>query len=213
MWVAKIKLDSEGTLIGSIAVKTKVDLFGFPISFAEKKEWIIVNVVGTIFGEEKNKSRFISELKKKSRLVNLERTNDFFIATIKEPLKAKDFYQHEIIHLEPVYISAEGFEILTVGSFEKKAIMKTASLFEKDYSGKLLYVKQKEVRNISVMRYNPSLTGRQKDAITLAVKNGYYSVPRKIDVKELAKMSGLSFSTFQVHLRKAEAKLIPFYSH
>jgi predicted DNA binding protein len=45
----------------------------------------------------------------------------------------------------------------------------------------------------------------------LAIKNGYYSSPRKINVKELAKISKLSFSTFQVHLRKAEEKLIPYF--
>ena len=52
---------------------------------------------------------------------------------------------------------------------------------------------------------------KQKQAIELAIKRGYYTSPRKISLQELAKISKLSFSTFQVHLRKAEEKLIPFY--
>jgi predicted DNA binding protein len=47
-------------------------------------------------------------------------------------------------------------------------------------------------------------------AMELAIKNGYYHSPRNISVEQLAKLAKLSFSTFQVHLRKAEEKLIPY---
>lgn len=55
------------------------------------------------------------------------------------------------------------------------------------------------------------ITDKQKAALETAVAHGYYSHPRKTTVEELAKISGLSRSTFQEHLRKAEAKLIPKY--
>lgn len=61
------------------------------------------------------------------------------------------------------------------------------------------------------MKVSPELTERQRRAMELAIKNGYYDSPRKTNIKKLAKISGLSFSTFQVHLRKAEEKLIPYY--
>ena len=66
---------------------------------------------------------------------------------------------------------------------------------------------QEKTRTFAVGLHNY----QQKQAIELAIKNGYYNVPRKTSVEKLAKLSKLSFSTFQVHLRKAEEKLIPYF--
>ena len=61
------------------------------------------------------------------------------------------------------------------------------------------------------MQENPELTEKQKQAMNLAIKQGYYNYPRKISIEQLAKLSKLSFSTFHAHLRKAEQKLLPFF--
>jgi predicted DNA binding protein len=47
--------------------------------------------------------------------------------------------------------------------------------------------------------------------MVMAIKNGYYNYPRKTSIEKLAELSGLSFSTFHAHLRKAEQRLLPFY--
>ena len=58
----------------------------------------------------------------------------------------------------------------------------------------------------------PKLTEKQKKALSSAIKNGYYGYPRKATLKQLAKDVGVSLSTFQFHLAKAEAKVMPFLS-
>ena len=58
-----------------------------------------------------------------------------------------------------------------------------------------------------------ALPEKQKEAFDIAVKNGYYKFPRKIDLTGLAKLAGVSASTFHENLRKAEAKLLPFFGH
>ena len=55
----------------------------------------------------------------------------------------------------------------------------------------------------------PKLSKKQKDALSVAVKEGYYGFPRKKELNDLAKLSKVSFSTFREHLRKAENKIIP----
>lgn len=67
---------------------------------------------------------------------------------------------------------------------------------------------------IKIGRYQPArppyqLTRKQLEALNLAVANGYYTWPRRISLAELAALVGLSRRTFQDHLRKAEAKLMP----
>ncbi|MEA3135825.1 MAG: hypothetical protein QOJ26_1706 [Thermoplasmata archaeon] len=48
------------------------------------------------------------------------------------------------------------------------------------------------------------LTRRQLEALQLAVRAGYYEVPRRVEARELAAQVGLGRSTFEEHLRKAE---------
>lgn len=48
------------------------------------------------------------------------------------------------------------------------------------------------------------LTKRQLEALRLAVRSGYYEVPRRVEARELAAQVGLGRSTFEEHLRKAE---------
>ncbi|MBS3082508.1 helix-turn-helix domain-containing protein [Candidatus Pacearchaeota archaeon] len=192
MWVAKIKFDSDGTLIGDKAKKHKISLFGFPLSYQYTDKEVIVTIVGTIFGKDADKKKFHSELRRESRVISFEINDDFFIGVIKEPSFTKTVYNRDIIHLSPALISEDGFEIVNIGSFSKNKLITIYKLLKKGYKGELISIQQKKI-------------------IELAIKGGYYKTPRKIDVKRLAKLAGLSFSTYQAHLRKAEQKLIPYF--
>ena len=55
----------------------------------------------------------------------------------------------------------------------------------------------------------PQLSKSQKKALELAYEKGYYTYPRQISIKGLAKIAKLGISTFQEHLKRAEGKLIP----
>jgi predicted DNA binding protein len=211
MWVTKIKFSAKETLIGSKAEKYKVNLFAFPLSYTYEKNWILVHITGNIFGEEKNKKDFLKELKKDKRVINFEINNDFFIGTIKEPLFFKTMYNKDMISIAPALISDKGYDIFIVGSFKRDVLIKLAKTLEKNRDGELISIENKKINSISITKIGPELTEKQKKAIEIAIKNGYYNSPRKIDVKKLAKLSGLSFSTYQVHLRKAESKLIPYF--
>ena len=211
MWVAKVRFSGEGTLIGSKTPKYKVNLFGFALSYFHEKDWIIVHITGTILGKEDNKKRFVKELKKEDRVINFELNDDFFIGTIKEPMYARDIYNKNIIHLAPALISEYGYEIITIGCFKREPLNKVIKILQKERKGKLISIQQKRIKSISVIKLHPELTGKQKQAIELAIKHGYYHSPRKTDLPSLAKLAGVSYSTFQVHLRKAEEKLIPYF--
>lgn len=52
------------------------------------------------------------------------------------------------------------------------------------------------------------LTGKQMDALLTAYSNGYYNLPRKTNVKDIAIKKRVSRTTYQEHLKKAENKLV-----
>src|SRR2546428_13707282 len=52
------------------------------------------------------------------------------------------------------------------------------------------------------------LTGKQVDAVLKAHRYGYYPSPRQITTESIAKGSGLSRSTYEEHLRKAENRIM-----
>ncbi len=58
------------------------------------------------------------------------------------------------------------------------------------------------------------LTGKQTDAILKAHRYGYYASPREVTTESIARSLGVSRSTYEEHLRKAEnrimASLIPY---
>jgi predicted DNA binding protein len=52
------------------------------------------------------------------------------------------------------------------------------------------------------------LTEKQMDALLTAYRNGYYSLPRKANVQDIAFKKKVSRTTYQEHLKKAENKLV-----
>lgn len=52
------------------------------------------------------------------------------------------------------------------------------------------------------------LTVKQKDAVLSAHHNGYYRTPRKVGTEDVSRLSGVSRSTFEEHLRKAENRIM-----
>jgi len=187
-----------------------LDFYGFPISYSYEKEGVIVQIAGNVIGNEKNIKDFIKEMKSEKRVLNIEINEGFVIGEIKEPEYTNDLYQKDIFHISPALISSKGFEIVEIGSFERSKLIKVINLLERNLKAEVLSLREKKIKTISLAKISPDLTNKQKKAIELAIREGYYQVPRKTSVEKLAKLSNLSFSTFQVHLRKAEQKLMPF---
>lgn len=53
-----------------------------------------------------------------------------------------------------------------------------------------------------------SLTPRQREILTIAVEEGYYQIPRRVTIEEIADTLSLDSSTVGEHLQKVEACLV-----
>jgi len=213
MWVLKIKLDSDKQFVGKLAIKHKISLAHYPISTYKDKKWLYLIAAGLIFGKEENKKAFIKDLKKQPFIVEYEFKNDFGIGIVKQPLYTEPMWDARIIRLSPVIINyKEKKNIMHLGSFSKEPLMKIFKLTKKTLNAEMIKINKEKITNISFTTTLPELTKKQKQAFEVAMHNGYYEYPRTVELKQLAKIMKVSYSTYQEHLRKAESKIIPnFY--
>ncbi len=210
MWVMKLKLSSEHQFLGRLAIKHSVSMTGYPLSYYKEKNKLYAITCGFMFGEEENKKAMVKDMKQQKALVKLEIKDDFAILIIEEPIFSEPIYDPRIIWPFPVIINCkEKTHTWYLASFHKELLIKVHKFAKKYLKGKLLKLKEEKISNISITRLLPELTKKQKNALGIAINNGYYDYPKKINMEKLAEIMGISYSTYQAHLKKAEGKIIP----
>lgn len=209
MWVLKLKLDSSKQFMGRLAIKHKVSMTGYPLSYYKDKNHLYVISVGFIFGEEKNKKAAIKEFKKSKETIRFEQEGNFIINITKQPLFTEPVYNPEIIRPNPVIINKTGYHIWDLASFNRKVLEEVLDFTEKHLGAKVLKFREEKISNISFTSLLPELTDNQKKAMEIAINQGYYNYPKKIKMEKLAKIMKISYSTYQAHLKKAEGKILP----
>jgi len=220
MWTLKFRAREEWNIYNSRTVKFNVELQFYSRNYYLKGKKIYFINSGIVLGDEKNKEKFFSDLKKDPKIKELEINNDFFISVYSETATnarveaLKTVYNQKLTFLKPVVIDSEGWEEWEVFSFNRddlERIIKEAEKLGK-VNFELLFLKEQKIKDLMIYSVVPNLTDKQKAVFELAVSSGYYGYPRKAKLQDLAKEVGLSLSTFQFHLAKAEGKLMPFFS-
>jgi predicted DNA binding protein len=216
MWVAKFRIKHD-CILGNRCEKFKITLQSSNPSLYKEKGKVISSSMHYMSGEPDKINQFVKDLSKDKKVINLERKGDMFFLLEKSEEKAVKFFNPKIIFTKPVLMDKQGYETWEIASWERKVIEEFIGKVEKHFKDyKILKLKEIKIDNIFFPRLMPNLTELQKQAIELAIQEGYYKTPRKIDLRKLAKLMSLSLSTYQQHLRTAEEKLIPnilYYSY
>ncbi|MFW9991531.1 MAG: helix-turn-helix domain-containing protein [Candidatus Odinarchaeota archaeon] len=141
----------------------------------------------------------------------LEKENNKHACLVKYKYKKyvlpvlKRFNLEDISPDLPMILTEEKIVISFIG--EEKAISRLLKLLKAVGWFKILSLQTNTVSEFSLLSLS-FLTERQKEALLLAKKHGYYDVPRKITAEELATKLGITKSTIIEHLRKAENRII-----
>lgn len=210
MWVLKLKLDSDKQFLGSLAIRHKVSMLGYPLSYWKDDDWLYSLQCGFMFGSEKNIRRLVADYRKHPQSVKMEIKKDFVVAINKQPLYSEAVYDPRIIRIDPVVINhKEKKHIWHLASFDKKLLMKVYAFAKKHLNAKIITFSRKKLDTVSVFRFLPDLTAKQRQALEVAITNGYYDYPKKTDLRRLARIMGVSYATYQQHLKTAEGKIVP----
>jgi len=210
MWVLKLNVDSAKQPLGSLAIKHNISIASYVLSYYKDEKSVYITGSGFMFGDEKNKKAFVRDLKRQDWVVHYEQNGDFGIVVLKEPLFTEVFWHPEVIQISPIIVCPrEKKHLWSFASFDRKLLENVLEVAEKYLGAKVLKFREEKVSNISFTRLLPELTVNQKRALEIAISHGYYDYPKKVKMETLAKEMGISYSTYQAHLKKAEGKILP----
>jgi predicted DNA binding protein len=213
MWVAKLSILHD-CVIANKCKEYKVATVSQPFNVFVERGTTYSPEVHTLWAPEDNMVKFITALKNDKRVQNLEVEGNtiFLIEVTREtiPVSIWSRLAPRLIFTRPISIDTDGVEHWEVATWDKRIITNLISSIKK--IAKILKVesiKQTKVTDIYFSRFLPKLTPQQRKAITLAFEFGYYAWPKRTNLKELARTTGVSVATFREHLKKAEEKLMP----
>jgi len=209
MYVATFTFDASKALIGSVAVKNKVLVYCLPVSMYKEEKGIRVSFVIVLHPDYTE--QFVKDLRATKRMIHCNFKHNLIMGQILEPDNYHLIYHPEIIHLRPWLIDGEtGMETFVIGSWKYSYITRIADMLKKKHVGKMVSnIKRGMPSEFFVVDIIPKMTSRQREALELAIRHGYYNRPRKCDLYDLADIMGVKYPTFQAHFTKAEHKLIP----
>ncbi len=112
----------------------------------------------------------------------------------------------------PPTIYKDGWGYFRLISFDESKTKDVFRDFHKRGPTELIYKRELSLSvlptSVWVNSLFADLTGKQIDAVLKAHRYGYYSSPRQITTDSIARALGVSRSTYEEHLRKAENRII-----
>jgi len=189
--------------------KNNVSMKGYPVSNYNKENSTVVISSGFVEGRKEDIKNYYNDLKKDKRTLNMEYKDNFLTVESEMHILNSLLFQPSVMYIKPAFMNNKGEYFFELGSWDKKKLEKIIKDYE-IFKPKLLSLKKEKMTNIQTFSVHPNLTDKQKACFDLANEQGYYDYPRKITLKELAKLAKISYSTFQFHLQNAEKKVMPY---
>jgi predicted DNA binding protein len=214
MWLLKVRWKHD-CIVGNRCAKFGVTAVGIPLdAYKEKGEWRYLHFQKLVGTEEKI-SALVKDLRGDPKIKELEVQGDtvFFTYALRAAERVPTtFYHKKVFFLKPVIVDKRGYEHWEIASTKKDYLMEFVAQTRRLRGLKDLKIEkivQAKVNQIYFPQIMPLISREQQAAIELAAREGYFDYPRKTELRDLARLSKKSLSTFREHLRKAEKKLIP----
>ncbi|MDP3728591.1 MAG: helix-turn-helix domain-containing protein [bacterium] len=213
MWICQLRIKHD-CLIGNKCEKYNISTISVPFSIYIKKGITYSPEFHTVWGEENNIKQFIEALHKDKNIKNIEvNGNKIFLMEVtknKIPVSIRAAIGHQIIFTKPIYINTKGEEVWEIASWKKELIMEFIHKVKKIAKRiSLESIENTSLDNIYYSTLLPELTEKQKQALLLAYKYGFYEWPKKTSLGKLAKLMKVSLPTYREHLKRAEQKFLP----
>jgi hypothetical protein len=170
-------------------------------------------IIEPLKGDEEAIRRYVSELRASSSTLAAEityRSPDAYWTRVVHSIEGASIYETVLesgcMTLLPISIS-RGVQMHSVLAPSKDILSRLLHLLKERFS----HVKVVRVRDTPPSLTGISLTSKQRQAVTLAIQEDYYSIPRRVQIAELASEIGISRVAMQERLRRAEKRIMEGY--
>ncbi|MBI3032030.1 helix-turn-helix domain-containing protein [Candidatus Woesearchaeota archaeon] len=164
-----------------------------------------------ITGNEKQFDAIVKHLKKSKAYKlckEIERSKDTLLLLVM--LDQKSYVQNLIQKHNGFFLEHHtvygGYEYWHIGLLDKKAITILMKEIKKIGDMKVVYIGEVDFSHTL-------LSEQQKRIFKYAFEQGYYKIPRRLTIEQIAKALKLNHATVGEHLQKAENKLIGSVAH
>jgi predicted DNA binding protein len=216
MWNLKFSVRNVDSVYTHLTEKFDIVDYFYPVDRFRRDGKIHILSIHLLQGKEENKGKFARALKNHKQVIHFERDqNRIVMEIVEEEQFYETLFDPELYLPEPVIIK-DGHETWRVAAWDREKLSNLMHELEQ-WPKRLLdldikAIAKENLHDVYFPRILPKLPPRQKKAYEIAVKNGYYTFPRLMTLERLAVVMGVSAQTYHEHLRKAEAKLLPFFS-
>lgn len=210
MWIAKFEGAHSSCTLAPLCKKHKVTDYVYLLNAWQDNEAFYYSEAHILEGEKQACDAFVKDLKKET---TVQIMGNYLVTLDKRPLWMASYlplWDKRLIQIKPVIQKTDGSEIWEIGAWSKEPLQEILTRLPKEFKIKLKYIREEEVDQLFLPHIMPKLTDKQKLVVQLAVHEGYYEFPRKVNLDDLAMKLQLSKSTVQQHLRTAEKKLMAF---
>ena len=215
MWYLKFKLRHDDCIFAPLVTKYNLAIEFFPLKQNMKGNYLCTSAIHIAKGEEKSIKRYLKDLKKSPRVMEMEVSKDIIFTLTKEFTDKESYeaiYNDKILYITPGYNTPDGYEGWEVASWSRKPLENLIKAMEKAKNVthfEILRFEESGLDEVYILQLFPNLPKKQREAIELAYKLGYYKYPKKTNLDKLAEISRVSKQTFQENLKKAESRLMP----
>ncbi|MBS3093634.1 helix-turn-helix domain-containing protein [Candidatus Pacearchaeota archaeon] len=216
MWNLKFKVKNTDIVYTPLTEKYKIIDYMYPVDRFKKDNKIFMLSIHVLDGEEKEIKKFTQAFKKNKKVKEFEKNENRIVALIAEEEKFYDLLYNPELYLPSPVLIKDGYELWNIAAWKREILQELISEIEKWdkklYDFELLQLKKGTLKEIYFPKILPILPPKQKQAFQFAITHHYYTFHRKANLGHLAKIANVSTQTFQENLRKAEAKLLPFFA-
>ncbi len=209
MWVADIRVWHKDSMVISKSRDLDVWYACYYLNAYEENGQSFVSRVILVFGKDAQKYiRMISE-DKRVKYMHAEGNRVYLTLPVVSNFHAL-VMDRRAFFTKPTVVYG-GYEYWQVGALDKSAIRELVDRVNRlkpDAEARLLKLVQKDV-DFFLPDVFRRLSPKQRWAYEQACKYGYYGYPRENDLQTIARKLKVPETTFRIHLRLAESKLLP----
>ncbi len=160
----------------------------------------------SVKGTEAEKKRIFDAIRNGPGVRIIKRKGDhFFIVSWDDHAAFQNFYYMGCVPFPNISING-GIEEIKIFGFSQKNLKESIKFFVESMND-FKIIEKKEIPFS-----NFGLSFKEKEAFDLANSSGYFEIPRKTTLDELASSLGIGKSAFEERIRKAQIKMVRAYS-